>query len=156
MQETKPQNVNLIQSVWRRIKKQIKVRDLRPLKDVKGGSGVTRESRPMTRGTGTTGTKAHPKKEQVTLYEIRPRVDGNGCDLLSNVLRFGRLWFAGPNGISNAIKFAKFNSRLDDAVICVYDEAGNVTETHDHKGNNLPDGAAPGGFQASIRQIVAN
>ena len=61
----------------------------------------------------------HAKKEEVTIYEIRPRVDGRGCNLISEVLRFGRLWFAGPN----AIKFAKFNSRSHDAVIRVYHDA---------------------------------
>ena len=128
--ETKPKNINLIQSVWRRIKKEIKVRDLQPVKDVKGGSGVTGESKPITRGTGTTGTTAHPKKEEVTIYEIRPRVDGNGCNLIGAVLRFGRLWFAGPNAIANAIKFAKFYSRSHDAVIRVYNEAGDVIDRH--------------------------
>ena len=29
---------------------------------------------------------------------------------------------------------AKFYSRSHDAVICVYDDAGNVIETHEHKG----------------------
>jgi hypothetical protein len=29
---------------------------------------------------------------------------------------------------------AKFRSRSHDAVIRVYDEAGNVIETHEHKG----------------------
>ena len=121
-----------LSSVWRRIKKEIKVRDLQPTKDVKGGSSVTGESKPITRGTGTT---AHPKKEQVTTYEIRPRVNGNGCDLISYVLRFGRLWFAGPKAISNAIQFAKFNSRSHDAVILVYDTAGNVIDVHTHTGD---------------------
>jgi hypothetical protein len=31
---------------------------------------------------------------------------------------------------SNAIDYAKFYSRLHDAVIRVYDDAGNVIETH--------------------------
>jgi len=35
---------------------------------------------------------------------------------------------------TNAIGFAKFRSRSHDAVICVYDEAGNVIETHEHAG----------------------
>jgi hypothetical protein len=128
--ETKSQNLNVIQSVCRRIKKHIKVRDLQPVKDVKGGSGVTGKSKPITRATGTTGTTAYPKKEEVTIYEIRPRVDGNGCNLISDGLRFGRLWFAGPNAIANAIKFAKFYSRSHDAVIRVYDAAGNVIDRH--------------------------
>ena len=128
--ESKSQNPNVIQSVWRRIKKDIKVRDLQPVKDVKGGSGVTGNSTPITGGTGTTGTTAYPKTEEVTIYEIRPRVDGNGCNLISDVLRFGRLWFAGPSAISNAIKFAKFYSRSHDTVIRVYDSAGNVIDRH--------------------------
>ena len=33
---------------------------------------------------------------------------------------------------SNAIDYAKFRSRSHDAVIRVYDEAGNVTETSEH------------------------
>src|SRR6266480_1028073 len=116
--ESKSQNPNVIQSVWRRIKKDIKVRDVQPVKDVKGGSGVTGNFTPITGGTGLT---AYPKTEEVTIYEIRPRVDGNGCNLISDVLRFGRLWFAGSNAISNAIKIAKFYSRSHDAVIRVYD-----------------------------------
>ena len=68
------------------------------------------------------------------LYEIRPRNDKRGVDLISDVLRFGHLWYAGPNATGNAIKFAKFNSRLHDALIRVYDEAGNVIERHAHVG----------------------
>jgi hypothetical protein len=126
--ESKSQNFNVIQSVWRRIKKEIKVRDLQPVKDVKGGSGVTGKSKPIT--GGTTGTTGYPKEGEVTIYEIRPRMDGNGCNLISDVLRFGRLWFAGPNAIANAIKFAKFYSRSHDAVIRVYDAAGDVIDRH--------------------------
>jgi hypothetical protein len=35
----------------------------------------------------------------------------------------------------NAIDYAKFYSRVHDAVIRVYDEAGNVIETHKHSGD---------------------
>jgi hypothetical protein len=48
-----------------------------------------------------------------------------------NVLPFGRLWYGEPD----AIGYAKFYSRSHDAVIRVYDEAGNVIETHDHAGD---------------------
>jgi hypothetical protein len=51
------------------------------------------------------------------------------------VLPFGRLCYAGPNAISNAIGYANFYSRSHDAVIRVYDESGNVIETHEHKGD---------------------
>jgi hypothetical protein len=39
----------------------------------------------------------------------------------------------------NAIGYAKFYSRSHDAVIRVYDEAGNVIETHEHKGDFKED-----------------
>jgi hypothetical protein len=43
----------------------------------------------------------------------------------------GALWYGEPDAISNAIGCAKFRSRSHDAVIRVYDEAGNVIETHE-------------------------
>jgi hypothetical protein len=49
-------------------------------------------------------------------------------------LPFGRLWYGEPNAVSNAIDYAKFYSRSHDAVIRVYDSAGNVIETHKHIG----------------------
>jgi hypothetical protein len=55
--QNKDYNVNVIRSVWRRVKKgHIEIRDLDPKKDVKGGSGVTGKSKPVTAGTGSTGT----------------------------------------------------------------------------------------------------
>jgi hypothetical protein len=36
--------------------------------------------------------------------------------------------------VSNAIDYAKFRSRSCNAVIRVYDEAGNVIEMHERKG----------------------
>jgi hypothetical protein len=47
---------------------------------------------------------------------------------------FGRLWYGEPNAIRNAIDYAKFYSRSHDAVIRVYDEAGNAIETHEQAG----------------------
>ena len=55
--------------------------------------------------------------------------------MISDVLPFGRLWYIEPNGVSNAIDYAKFYSRSHDAVIRVYDESGNVIETHEHRGD---------------------
>jgi hypothetical protein len=62
------------------------------------------------------------------IYEVRPRWDHRGVDLISDALPFGRLWYAGPNAVTNAIGYAKFYSRSHDAVIRVYDETGNVIE----------------------------
>ena len=68
------------------------------------------------------------------IYEVRPRKDHRGVDLISDALPFGRLWYGEPNAISNAIGYAQFYSRSHDAVIRVYDDAGNVIEMHEHKG----------------------
>ena len=69
------------------------------------------------------------------VYEIRPRKDRRGVDLISDALPFGRLWYVKPNAISNAVGYAKFRSRSHDAVIRIYDEAANVIETHEHAGD---------------------
>jgi len=69
------------------------------------------------------------------VYEVRPRKDHRGVDLISDVLPYGALWYAEPNAISNAIGYAKFSSRSHAAVIRVYDEGGNVIETHEHAGD---------------------
>jgi hypothetical protein len=67
-------------------------------------------------------------------YEVRPRKDHRGVDLISDALPFGRLWYDGLNAASNAIGYAQQYSRSHDAVILVYDEPGNVIETHKHAG----------------------
>ena len=65
------------------------------------------------------------------IYEVRPRKDKRGVDLISDALPFGRLWYT---EIPHALGYAKFRSRSREAVIRVYDESGNVIETHEHKG----------------------
>jgi hypothetical protein len=50
------------------------------------------------------------------VYEVRPRKDHRGVDLISDALPFGRLWYAEPN----AIEYAKHRSRSNRAVIRVY------------------------------------
>jgi hypothetical protein len=67
-------------------------------------------------------------------YEVRPRKDHRGLDLISDVLRFGQLWYDGPQAVANAIGYAEYCRRSHHAVIRVYDEGGNVIETHEHAG----------------------
>jgi hypothetical protein len=71
----------------------------------------------------------------VHCYEIRPRKDKRGVTLICDALPFGRLWYAGPNAVSNAIGYAEHYSRSHHAMIRVYDTAGNVIETHENKGD---------------------
>jgi hypothetical protein len=60
------------------------------------------------------------------IYELRPRKDHRGFDLISDALPFGRLWYTKPD---HAIGYAKFRSRSHRAVMRVSDAAGNVIET---------------------------
>jgi hypothetical protein len=76
--------------------------------------------------------RALPRKH---VYEVRPRKDKRGVDLISDVLPLGTLWYGEPDGISNAIGYAKFFSRSHPVVIRVFDESGTVIETHEHGGN---------------------
>src|SRR5947209_3722312 len=46
-------------------------------------------------------------------------------DLISDALPFGGLWYTKPD---DAVDYATFFSRSQDAVIRVYDDAGNVIE----------------------------
>jgi len=91
------------------------------------------------RGMGSTpgdenrGSVMGDAKMQV--YEVRPRKDHRGVDLISDALPFARLWYGEPDAISYAIGYEKFFSRLHDAVIRVYDETGNVIEVHEHTGD---------------------
>jgi hypothetical protein len=66
------------------------------------------------------------------LYEVRPRKDKRGFGLISDVLPFGGLWYL---EVRDAVEFAQFFSRSHDGVISVYDDAGNVIETHEHTGD---------------------
>ena len=67
------------------------------------------------------------------VYEVRTRKTHRGFDLMSDVLPFGRLWYGEQNAVSNAIGYAMHYSRSHDAVIRVYDEAGNVIEAQEHR-----------------------
>jgi hypothetical protein len=67
------------------------------------------------------------------VYEIRPHSDGR-VDLISDVLPFRcACWCSEPDAISDAMTYAKLFSRSHDAVIQVYDEAGDVIWAYVHK-----------------------
>ena len=56
-----------------------------------------------------------PREEYpMHVYEVRPRKDKRGVDLISDVLPFGRLVYGGPNATSNAVDYAKFFSRTHE------------------------------------------
>jgi hypothetical protein len=66
------------------------------------------------------------------VYEIRPRKDRDGFDLIGDRLRFGPIWYAGTDAVRYAVAYANYHSRSRShrAIIRVFNEEGNVTETH--------------------------
>jgi hypothetical protein len=75
--------------------------------------------------------------DMMHVYEVRPRKDKRGVDLISDALPLGGLCYAGPNAVSNAIDYAKFRSRSHDAVIRVYD-AGWQRDRNARQGDFRP------------------
>ena len=76
---------------------------------------------------------ANDPDQEMHIYEVRPREDHHGVNLISDALPFGRLLYL---EVREAVAYAKFYSRSHDATIRVYDAAGNVIETHEHKGDS--------------------
>ena len=65
-------------------------------------------------------------------YEVRPRRDSDGFDLISDVFRYGPIWYAGPDAVRYAIAYAKYrsHSRSQRAIIRVLDDSGAVVQMH--------------------------
>ena|SRR5215510_618605 len=66
------------------------------------------------------------------VYELRPRRDRDGFDLISDLFRYGPIWYAGPDAIRNAVAYAKYRShfRSNRAIIRVLDDSGAVIQMH--------------------------
>ena len=62
------------------------------------------------------------------VYEVRPRKDHRGVDLISDALPFGRLWYDTPD---NAIGYAEHYSPAigDLRTLFTFSEAGRSTPT---------------------------
>ena len=69
------------------------------------------------------------------VYEIRPREERDGFDLIGDRLQDGPIWYAGPDAVRRAVAYAKYRSRSHRAIIRVFYETGSVIETHEHAGN---------------------
>ena len=63
------------------------------------------------------------------VYEIRPRKDRRGIDLIGERLPLGVLWFKGPDAIKDAVNYARSFSYSHPATIHVFDEPGTLTVT---------------------------
>jgi hypothetical protein len=63
------------------------------------------------------------------VYEIRPRKDGRGLDLISERLPLGVLWFEGADAIEDAVNYARAFSYPHPAIIRVLNESGTFAVT---------------------------
>jgi hypothetical protein len=86
---------------------------------------------------GDATSRMRPACPQDDVYEIRPRKDGDGFDLISDRLRRGPIWYAGPDAVRNAVAYANYRSRSrsHSAIIRVFDESGIAIETHESVGD---------------------
>lgn len=63
------------------------------------------------------------------VYEIRPRKDRRGLDLISERLPLGVLWFEGADAIEDAVNYARAFSYPRPVIIRVFDESGTFAVT---------------------------
>jgi hypothetical protein len=66
------------------------------------------------------------------VYEVRPRRDKRGFNLLSDALPFGRLWYQKADA---AIGYAKFYSRSQQGEVRVFDAAGEMIAAENWTGD---------------------
>jgi hypothetical protein len=89
-------------------------------------------------GGDANGRETSPPAQDV--YEVRPRKDQDGFDLISDQLRYGPIWYAGPDAVRNAVAYAKYCSwsrsrraiirvlNESDAMVCMAKSAGDFGE----------------------------
>ena len=65
------------------------------------------------------------------VYEVRPRADRRGFDVISDALPFGKLWYQDSEA---AISYAQFFSRSKDIEIRIFNESGALIETRKCQG----------------------
>ena len=63
------------------------------------------------------------------VYEIRPRKDRRGLDLISERLPLGVLWFEGADANEDAVNYARAFSYPRPVIIRVFDESGTFAVT---------------------------
>jgi hypothetical protein len=84
-------------------------------------------------------------------YEVRPRKDKRGVDLISDVLPFGRLWYVKPD---DAVSYANFSSHSHDAVIRVCDATWQRDRNARAQGRFQGMGSALSNVERLWRQLV--
>lgn len=65
------------------------------------------------------------------IYEVRPRADRRGSDLISEHLPFGSLWYTKAD---HAVSYARFYSRSHGTKICIFNSLGEVISDNEYAG----------------------
>ena len=63
------------------------------------------------------------------VYEVRPRKDRRGIDLIGEQLLLGMLWFEGPEAIDDAVTYARASSYPHPVSIRLLDEFQTLAVT---------------------------
>jgi hypothetical protein len=85
----------------------------------------------VTHDSGWNSNRSAATTSSKDVYEIRPRKDRRGFDLIGDRLPLGLLWFEGPDALADAVIYTKFYSRSHPAIIRVFDESGTVVAIHE-------------------------
>ena len=80
----------------------------------------------VTHDSGWNSNRIAAPTSSKDVYEIRPRKDRRGFDLLGNRLPLGLLWFEGADALVDAVTYTKLYSRSHPVIIHVFDESGAV------------------------------
>ena len=86
------------------------------------------------------------------VYEVRPRKDKRGVDLVSNVLPFGRPWYGDANAVANAVGYAQHYSRSPSPPSFEGTDVESAKQT-DQKRDREPVGITS--YNGSVRGVNA-
>jgi len=67
------------------------------------------------------------------VYELRPRKDKDGFELINDGFRYGPIWYSGRDAVRNAVAYAEYRSlmRSQRAIIRVLNESGAIIQTYE-------------------------
>jgi hypothetical protein len=118
--------------------------------DRRSDAGERGEPQPPTPARGLSLSRWTLRSDQHSttsrhVYEIRPRADKRGVDLISDAIPYTPLWYRGPNAIRDAIDHAKLRSRSHDR-----SDTGLRC-----KGQRDRDSRAQGRFQGAVARFCS-
>jgi hypothetical protein len=88
----------------------------RSVTDESEAASPTRHASTRSLSREKSPTRPNHLMQATHVYEVRPRKDHCGVNLISDALPFGRVWYGEPHAVTT-VEYAKFFSRLHDAVI---------------------------------------